>query len=184
MLEITAQVIGVIAMLFNIFSYQGKSKNTVIILQLCGGVLFAVNFLMLSAVVGGLLNIIAAIRAVVFYYGDKLKADRPVWFVLFILSYITVYVLNFTLFGKEVTAVNLLIEMLPVIGMIALNVGYRLKSAAAIRKCAFVSSPAWLVYNIIAGSWGAVICEVFTLVSVITGVLRHDKNKSGKFTTM
>lgn len=173
--QIIAQAIGIIAMVFNILSYQGKRQKTVIALQLFGAGLFAVNFLMLGAAVGGILNIIATVRAVVFLFKDKLKADRIYWLIAFVMSYITVYILNFTVFDKEISAYNLVIEILPVIGMIALTIGFRLKKAADVRKCGLISSPAWLIYNIAVGSWGAIICEILTLVSIFVGIFRYDK---------
>jgi hypothetical protein len=144
-------------------------------MQLCGGALFSVNFLLLGATVGGVLNIIATVRAVIFLFKEKLKADRLPWFFVFLSLYIAVYVLNFTLWGKEPTAFNLIIEMLPVIGMTALNIGFRLKNASDVRICGLISSPAWLIYNIAAGSWGGILCEIFTLISIFIGMLRHDK---------
>ena len=173
--QMIAQGIGIAARVFNILSYQGKKQSTVIALQLVGGALFAVNFLMLGALVGGILNIIAVIRAVVFLFNDKLKTDRLPWLFGFVAIYILVYILNFTLFGKEPTLFNLVIEVLPVIGMVALNIGFRLKNAADVRKCGLISSPAWLVYNIESGSWGAIICETLTLISIFVGMFRHDK---------
>ena len=56
--EIIAQAVGIVAMAFNILSYQGKKQSTVILLQFFGGVLFTVNYLMLGATVGGILNLI------------------------------------------------------------------------------------------------------------------------------
>ena len=176
--EIIAQCVGILAMLFNILSYQSKHQRLVIALQLCGGALFAINFILLNALVGGILNIIATVRAVVFLFKDKLKADRLPWLFGFIAVYIAVYILNFTVFGKELTLYNLIIELLPVIGMTALNIGFRLTKAADIRRCGLVSSPAWLIYNIAAGSWGAIACEVLTLISIIVGMFRHDRTKS------
>lgn len=174
-IEIIAQIIGIVAMVFNIMSYQCKKQKAVIALQLFGGALFSLNYLLLGAAVGGILNILATTRAVVFLFKEKLKADKLPWFIGFVASYVAVYVLNFTMFGKELTALNLIIEILPVIGMIALNVGFRMKDAAAVRKCGLVSSPAWLIYNVIVGSWGAIICEVLTLISIFLGMFRHDK---------
>ncbi len=174
-IEIIAQCIGILAMVFNIISYQGKCQKTVIVLQLVGGTLFAVNFLMLGATVGGLLNIIAAVRAILFLFKEKLKTDNKYWFVGFIISYVAVYVLNFTIFGKDLTAFNLIIELLPVIGMTALTIGFRLKNASDVRKCGLVSSPAWLIYNVAAGSIGAIVCETLTLISIFVGMRRHDK---------
>lgn len=173
--EIIAQIVGIFAMLFNILSYQGKKQKTVIAMQLFGAGLFAINYLMLGATVGGVLNIIGTVRAIVFLFKDKLKTDRLPWLIAFVVSFVAVYILNFTLFGKEPTVFNLTVEILPVIGMVALTVGYRLKNAADVRKCGLVSSPSWLIYNIVVGSWGAIICEVFTLISIVVGMLRHDK---------
>ncbi len=175
--QIIAQIIGIFAMIFNIVSYQGKQQKTVIALQLIGACLFSINFLMLGATVGGILNIIAAVRAIVFLFKDKLKTDSIYWLLGFVASYIAVYILNFTVFGKEATAYNLIIEVLPVIGMVALNIGFRLTKAADIRKCGLISSPAWLIYNIASGSWGAIICESFTLISIFIGMFRHDNKK-------
>lgn len=174
-IEIIAQIIGIFAMMFNILSYQGKQQRTVITLQLFGSLLFSVNFLMLGATVGGILNILSAVRAVIFIFKDKFKAESISWLIAFAASYILIYVLNFTAFGKEPTTFNLLIEILPVIGMLALNIGFRLKDSSSIRKFGLISSPAWLIYNIAAGSWGAIICELITLISIFVGMFRHDK---------
>ena len=80
-IEIIAQAIGILAMVFNILSYQGKKQKTVITLQLFGGLLFAVNFWMIGAKVGGILNVIAVIRALIFLFKDKLKADSVFCFL-------------------------------------------------------------------------------------------------------
>ncbi len=176
-IEVIAQGIGILAMVFNILSYQGKKQSTIIGMQLIGGALFAANFLLLGAFVGGVLNVIAVIRAVVFLFKDRLKTDKLPWFIGFIGSYIAVYILSFTVFGKPVTAFNLGIELLPVIGMIALNIGFRRTDAADVRKFGLLSSVSWLIYNITAGSWGAIICETFTLASIGIGMLRHDKKQ-------
>lgn len=173
--EIIAQAIGIVGMVVIVLSWQGKSQKTVIGMQLCGNILFSVNYLMLGGIVGGLLNAIGAVRGLVYYFKDKLHSDRLPWFVGFVASYIAAYVLNFTVFGKEPAAVNLLIELLPVIGMVALNIGFRLKNASDVRRCGLVASPAWLVYNLTVPTWGGVIGEVLSLTSITVGMLRHDK---------
>lgn len=174
-IEIAAQCIGIVAMMFNILSYQGKNQKTVIALQFVGAALFSVNYLMLGAVVGGVLNLLGTVRAVVFLFKKQLKTDHIAWLIGFSASYIAVYILNFTTFGKEITPYNMIVELLPVIGMVALTIGFRLKNAADVRKCGLISSPAWLIYNITVGSWGAIVCEVLTLASIFIGMFRHDK---------
>lgn len=174
--EWIAQIIGILAMLFNILSYQQKTRTGAIAFQLGGALLFAVNFGMLGAVVGSILNAVAAVRAVVFLNRDKFQANRIIWLVGFIAVYIASYALTFTVLDKEPTLANLLIEFLPVIGMTATTISFRFTDAKAIRRFGFISSPCWLIYNIANFSIGAIACEVLSLCSILIGIFRLDRN--------
>ena len=176
-LTFLGQAIGIVAMAFNILSYQNKNQRAVIAFQFFGSALFALSFLMLGAIIGGILNFIGIIRALVFMNKEKLHADKPIWLWGFIAAYLVTYVLTFTVFGQEVTPVKLLIEALPVIGMTALTIGFGMTDAKAVRRMGLISSPSWLIYNIASGSIGAIACEVITLASILIGMLRHDRKK-------
>lgn len=173
--DIAAQAIGILAMLFNIASFQQKRQRAVIACQLGGALLFSLHFFMLGAVIGGILNAIGAVRAVVFIFREKFRADHPLWLAAFLLTYGASYLLTFTLFGKEPTAANLIVELLPVIGMVATTISFHLTDARAIRRFGLISSPSWLIYNIINHSIGAVCCEVLCLCSILTGMARLDR---------
>ena len=176
--QIIAQVIGIFAMVFNLLSYQQKTRNKAIIFQFFGTTLFTVNFLMLGAMVGGLLNLVGAVRAIIFINKEKLRADHIAWQIGFVIVYFASYILTFTVFGKEPTVFNFIIEFLPLIGMIATTISYRFTDAKAIRRFGLISSPAWLVYNIANMAVGAILCEVLSLGSIIIGIIRLDrKNK-------
>ena len=172
-----AQIVGIFAMTFNILSYQQKTQKGAIAFQLGGSTLFAINYLMLGAVVGGILNAVGIIRALVFLNREKLKATHPAWLAGFITVYLLSYGLTFTVFGKEPTLFNLIIEFLPVIGMTATTISFRLSDAKSIRRFGLISSPSWLVYNIVSFSVGAIICEVLSLGSIFIGMFRHDRKK-------
>jgi hypothetical protein len=174
-MNLTAQLIGIAAMGFNILSYQQKTRSRAIAFQLGGALLFSVNFFLLGAIVGSILNIVAAVRAVVFLNKDRLRANHPAWLAGFILVYLLSYVLTFTVFGKEATPVNLLVEFLPVVGMTATTVSFRMSDAKAIRRFGLISSPSWLIYNIANFSIGAIACEVLSLCSIVIGIFRYDR---------
>lgn len=169
-----AQTVGIVAMAFNILSYQQKGSKGVIVMQLFGGALFSVHFFMIGATVGGILNLIAAFRAIIFANREKFKADHLFWLILFISLYVGSYILVFTAFGKAFTLTAAIIELLPVIAMTATTFGFRSSSAKIIRRFSLISSPSWLVYNIVNVSVGAIICEVFSLFSIVIGILRYD----------
>ena len=91
------------------------------------------------------------------------------------IVYFASYILTFTVFGKEPTVFNFIIEFLPLIGMIATTISYRFTDAKAIRRFGLISSPAWLVYNIANLAVGAILCEVLSLGSIIIGIIRLDR---------
>lgn len=176
-MELTAQLVGIAAMGFNILSYQQKTRARAIAFQLGGALLFSVNFFLLGAIVGSILNVVAAVRAIVFLNKEKLHADHPLWLAGFVVVYLLSYLFTFTLFGKEPALANLLVEFLPVVGMTATTISFRLQDAKAIRKYGLISSPSWLVYNIANFSIGAIACEVLSLCSIVIGMVRYDRNK-------
>ncbi len=180
MAEIIAQTIGIVAMAMNCLSFQQKERKTVIAFQLVGTTLFSINFFMLGAIAGAILNLLGAIRSIVFIYKEKLRADHPAWLCGFIATYVLSYVAVFTVFGKEPTVGNLIIEILPVIGMVLTTVSFRYNDAKTIRRFGFINAPLWLVYNIYSKSIGAVICESFNILSIIIGTLRHDVKRKKK----
>ena len=178
-IEITAQIIGVFAMAFNIFSYQQKQQKWIIALQLIGSALFAVNFFMLGSYMGGLLNVVGIVRAIVFLCKGKLKSDHILWLIAFVLVYVASYVLTFTWLKVEFNPFHAIIEILPVIGMTATSIAFRCKTAKSTRLWGLVSSPSWLVYNVVSLNVGAICCEVFSLVSIVGGLIRLDRKKEG-----
>ncbi len=176
-MEVVAQVLSVIGMAFNIVSFQQKSQKGVIICQFFGSILFSLSYFFLGAFIGALLNAIVLVRTIVFYLKDKTHATSPVWFVLFILSYCVCYLLVFTVFAKPVTPQNLIIEVLPVVGLVAHSYAYMKDTSAMYRKMSFICSPCWLVYNIVNFSIGGIICEIISIASIIVGLFRHDIKK-------
>ena len=176
-MELIAQAIGLAAMAFNITSYQRKTRMGVIGFQLWGSVLFALNFYLLGATVGAMMNVLSAIRAIVFLNREKLRANHPAWLAGFVAAFLLSYGLTFTLFGTEATLKNLLVEFLPVIGMTATTVSFRYTEAKTIRRFGLISSPSWLIYNLFAGSLGAIACEVLSLGSILLGIWRMDRKK-------
>ena len=176
--EMIAQGFGIVAMAMNCLSYQHKNRRTVLLFQLIGSVLFAVNFFMLGAFAGALLNAVGITRALVFINKERLNARHPAWLIAYSCLYILSYVLVFTVFGKEPTVGNLIVELLPVVGMVLTTISFRYDDACAIRRFGLFNSPLWLAYNLFCFSIGAIICESISIISIVVGILRFDRQKS------
>ncbi len=177
MYQIFAQAIGIIAMIFNIFSYQQKSAKRIIALQFFGASFFALNYLMLGAYIASMLNLVGVIRAIMFLKKDKTRVDGIGWVAVFGIAYVAAYVLNFTVLAKEPTARNLIVEILPVIAMFATHLAYRCDSPKTLRYICLVSSVSWLIFNIVNFAIGAILCEVFSLISIAIATVRQNKKE-------
>lgn len=178
MYEFAAQAVGIVAMMFNILSFQRKTARGIIFFQMVGGLLFSVNFFMLGAHIGGILNAISVVRGLLFLKKDRFHTDHILWLYGFTVLYLISYALTFTVFGKEPTAWNFLIECLPVIGMVATSISFRYEEAAILRRYGLVSSVSWLIYNSVALAVGAILCEVFSLCSNLVAMYRYDWKKT------
>lgn len=180
MYDFIAQGIGIIAMFFNVLSYQSKTSRGVVLMQLCGGALFSVNYFMIGAPVGAMLNILVTFRAIVYSNRKKFNAGSIFWVVLFTLLFILSYILSFALpiFNTEFNLSNAVFGILPVIAMTFVTISFRSDKASVIRYFSLISCPCWLLYNIVNFNLGAIICDSISLISAIVGIFRYDIKKT------
>ena len=179
-MELLAQVLGLVGMTMNLISFQLKEQKKLILLQFFSSIVFTFHYLLLGATMGCILNSLGICRAFVFSNKEKPWARKKGWLPLFISAYVIVYVLTFTVLGKEATTYNLLLELLPAIGMTATTIGFYLENAAKVRLLSLTNAPTWLVYNVISGSIGGALTEIFCLISVVVGIIRLDIKKKNK----
>lgn len=68
-----------------------------------------------------------------------------------------------------------------VMAAMALNtVSFSFTKPKLVRTTILISSPLLLVYNILTGSIGGVINELFTEISSVVGIIRYDIKKKDK----
>ena len=67
-----------------------------------------------------------------------------------------------------------------IIAMLLTTVSNWFQSEKKIRFLTFPSSPCWLVYNVLNGSFAGVITEIFVMSSLIIAIIRFDIKKSKK----
>ena len=176
-IEIIGQIVGIFGMIANFLSFQQKKQKGVVAFQFFAALLFAVNFLLIKAYIGAILNLIGVIRAAVFVNREKLNAEDPAWLIFFALAFLSTYPLVFTVFGTKLTVKNIIVELLPVMAMIISTISFRLTRSKDIRRFGLFSSPMWLIYNIFWFSIGAIISEILNLISIIIGIIRFDLKK-------
>ena len=176
--QIIAQAIGIIATVITILSFQQKNQKGIVIFQATSSALWCIHFLSIGAFTGGVLNLVAFIRNAILSQRERWKWVSGYLFVcVMILISFGVYTLSFFAFGIEPTRANLILELLPALGMITTTFAFREKDGKRVRLLSILNSPLWLVYNAFNKSIGGVITEAFCLISIGVGYVRHDRKK-------
>lgn len=160
-MEIIAQVVGILGTCAAFLSFQLKENKKFFILQSISGALFALNFLMLGAYTGSLLNLINIYRGAIMAGGRK---TRKIPFLISIqLLYILATVFTYT---NVFSIIALVAQLIGTFAMWSQNgKTIRVLQLAAV-------SPLWLIHNVFVFSIGGIICEVFNLGSIIVSIIR------------
>ena len=175
-----AQLLGIFGLGCNVISYQQKKKVTLILCQLFGGLFFSIHFFMLGDYIGAMLNAIALVRAIIFAKVIKTRSSERIWMWIFLLLCTATYPLTFTVFGGEASPFTLGLKLLPVIAMCVGTVSFTMENAGKVRFLSLFNSPLWLINNIVEVSWGGILCETLSLVSIVLGIVRHDIKRNNK----
>jgi len=165
MVEIIAQILGIVAVAFAVLSFQAKSDKHLLIMQTGAAFFFCVHYFMIGAYTGLAMNGVAVVRNVVYYNKDKkiFSGWWPPVFFACIMAMLGV----FTWQGWH--------SLLVIVGLIINTVGMSFKDPQNIRKSILVTSPLVLIYNIFEFSIGGIINESLSIVSSVIGIVRSIK---------
>lgn len=175
---VLAQVIGIIGIICYIASYQIKSNKVLYVVQLCGSLMFCIQFFVLDAITGCYsLIILMARNALLSHYNEWKWVQWKGLVVIFSI----LAVLNTVLTWEGP------LSILPCVGLIAGNIGMWTNNARNIRIAnGFIVGPLYLIYDAFVGSWAGVANETFVLLSVLVSIKRygwkHLGEKESEFT--
>lgn len=169
---VIAQIIGILGIICYICSYQIKSNKALYVVQLCGSLMFCIQFFLLGAITGCYsLIILMARNALLSHYNDWKWVQWKGLVVIFSL----LAVIN-TIYTWEGY-----ISILPCIGLIAGNIGMWTNNARNIRIAnGFIVGPVYLIYDAFVQSWAGVVNETFVLLSVLVSIKRYGWESLGE----
>lgn len=162
---IIAQVFGILAIFSFSLSPQQKNKKRVVICQLISTIFYGLQYFILGAFSAVAINIIGAIKELIFYSYAKKDKDIP---IKILIIYILIVILSGILTYTNIFSV------FPVFLAILGTYGTWQKSLKRYRILVVVSVISWIVYNFVVGAYVNVIGNVFQLVSAIVAIIRLD----------
>lgn len=163
--DMIAQGFGLLGTASYLISFQIRRNRLFFVFQCLGSVFFVLNFFMLGAYTGCLLNLINIVRAAVLA-GEK-KVHHPVvlWGIQLLYCLVTVFTFNGWVS---------IIALLPQIAMTFVMWKENGKHIRYVQL--FFTSPCWLVHNLVVNSIGGVICEICTMTSTIISIFRFRRS--------
>ena len=163
MYDILTQAVGFIAAAFVIISFQYKENKKLFMLQIISSAVFALQFFMLGAYTGMIMNILGVVRCTVLFARPAKISTSKVTLAILVVLFIAMGVITWS--G--------ILSLLPIIGMVLSMFAMWSGNGKVIRLAQlFIVSPCWLIYNAFAPSFAGVLVEALNMVSVIISIKR------------
>ena len=165
---IIVQIIGLATLVLFVISLQQRKKETYLILQSAGALLFVVQYLLTDSMTGAILFIIIVIRGLVFFYYKK-KDMKPSKIVLTVFMAAIVVSTYFTWQNFY--------SIVPFIATVAKTWGTWQDDMKWLRRMSVVGQSFMLVYNLSASMYTGALTEACNLVSTLIAIWRYDMRK-------
>ena len=194
--EILVQTIGFIAIAMNIIAMQFNTHGLIMLFKSLGSFLFALQYLLLGALTGMIMDLIGVIRNFVFSYNVKKGKNNKWWIVLFSIitvgAGITTIILSWKVTLSALTrwtnnadtifVIAIIISILSVLAKLLSTIGYGFKSPHVIRMINLPTFAMWIIYNVIVLSVAGIVSDSMSIVSILIAEFRF-KKKPNKIST-
>jgi len=165
MLEIIGQLLGIVAVVLGFVSFQMKTPKGILFFQIITSLVFSAHYLLIGALTAMALNLLAAIKCVVYFLRNKCGKNGLVAPIIF--TVLTIFTSILTWGGWHSAFI--------MAGLVVNTIGLALPNANKTRLCMFIKSPLCLIYNAIVASGGGVIYECAVLASSLIGLIKSRK---------
>ena len=170
-IELIGQAVGFVAIAIAFLSFQMKRKSAILAVQALANFVWAIHFIMIGALAGFTLNLIATARNLLYAKRDSHKWLRGVW----LPTVISVIIVAISLYTAILN--NSWIDTILIPSTILSSYSYCYGSERVIRNSTVFVSLTWLIFNIVSFSVSGVVAEVFNLTSLTIAIIRFRKFK-------
>lgn len=168
-----AFVVGIVAVIIYLLGYQQKTRKRIIIFNATSRALYILQYLLLSAFEGAVLDIAGIISSVL-----AEKKDKPA-----IKKHLKLFIIGINLFIVllGLTTYKNVYSLLPIAGVLLHTSAFWITDEKRIRQVSLLGCPFWLAYNLISGAYGSVIGDALSIFSLLIAMYRYDfKGKKSK----
>ena len=165
---IFVQILGIITLILFVVSLQQRKKETYLLLQTCGTLLYIIQYILTDKITGAIIFAVVAVRGLAFYYYKK-KNLKPSVIILIIFQ---VALVISTYFSWQ----NIL-SIIPFIATSAKTWGTWQDDMKWLRRTSLLGQSCMIIYNLSASMYTGALTEVCNSISTIIAMWRYDFRK-------
>lgn len=169
-MKLTAQIIGILAVILFLLSYQQKKRLNIITFNVISRVLYIIQYILLGAFEGALLDVLGTISSVAAQNKEKSFIKEHAKAIIISINFIIVAV-GLILYKN-------IFSLFPVAGVMLHTSAFWISDEKIIRKVSFLGSPFWLIYNLVNYAYGSAIGDILTMLSIGVAIYRYDIKKN------
>ena len=167
-----AFILGLLAVIAFLLSFQFKSRRNIIAVNLASRFLYIVQYHVLGAFEGAVLDFLGFVSSFIAKYKEKSFIAKN--FKVIVIA------VNVVVLAAGIALYENIFSVFAILGIIFEISALWLTKEKNIRILSLIAAPFWLLYNIANGAYGSVIGNVLVMISIGIAMLRLDFKKNKK----
>ena len=167
-MQFIPQIIGLSAVTMFLLSYQQKKRNHIIAFNVISRCLYILQYLLLGAFSGAILDILGAVSSVIAgkkHTGFIRKHTRA--------TMISVNI-GIAIVGIGIAVINKSwLDLFSLTGVLLHTSAFWISDEKIIRRVSLMGSPFWFIYNFGSRAYGSAIGDILTMGSIIVAMIRY-----------
>ena len=163
---IIAQIIGILALIILMLSFQKNEKKLLLKYQTTSSFLYAIQYIFLGAYTGSLMNLTCMVRNFIFNKYNNKKV--PIYWLIIIIILMVAF--------SSITYIGI-ISLLPMLAVVLYSIAIWYGNLKLIRCTEVISCSLFIVYNIRVLAITGLVATIIELIAALIAIYRFDIKK-------
>ena len=164
-----AHILGVLAVVTFLLSFQFKTRRNIIIVNLTSRLLYILQYIFLGAFEGAALDFMGLLLSLFAGYKEKEFVAKRFKSIM--------VAINLSLLAVGFAMYENIFSLFAIFGIVFEVMALWLTKEKNIRILSLLAAPFWLVYNLTNSAYSSVVGNVFVMVSIVIAMARLDFNR-------
>lgn len=167
-----AHILGVLAVVTFLLSFQFKTRRNIIAVNLTSRLLYILQYIFLGAFEGAVLDFMGLLLSFFARWKEKAFIAKRINIIMVIIIVLLV--------ATGLALYENIFSLFAIFGIIFEIIALWLTKEKNIRILSLFSAPFWLIYNFANAAYSSVVGNVFVMVSIAIAMIRLDFNPEKK----